>query len=197
MEEVEKKKKSTLTKYRTHLNQICNYIVKNEMIYGLKKNVVELAEITALESDYEATVLDYKQLNELIVEACQLEEPAFLYLLIYSMTQGLRRGELCGLKWEDIDFDTKQINIVHNRVQLGTEEVKKLPKNNKPRMIEMHKAGYDTLLLYKEWQEKILGRPVQPKEYVLQWEINLVQNYTCHTGKVSRKWKEIYNSINK
>ena len=31
----------------------------------------------------------------------------------------------------------------------------------------------------------------------MQWEINLLQDYVCHTGKVSRKWKEIYTFINK
>lgn len=196
-EENDGKSRNTLIKYRTHLNQIWSYIVKNKKKFGTFYNVVADSQITTKRTEYEALALDYKQLTELIIEACQLEEPAFLYLVVYSMTQGLRRGELCGLKWEDVDFNTKQINIVHNRVQIGTGENKKLPQNNKPRMIEMHKAGYDTLILYKEWQEKILGRPVQPDEYVLQWEINLVQDYVCHTGKVSRKWKEIYNGINK
>lgn len=197
----EKQKKNlgrkTLIKHKTHLNQIWAYIIKNKKIYGLTYNVVTEAQITTLESDYEALALDYKMLNELILEACKLEEPTFLYLVVFSMTQGMRRGELCGLKWKDIDWKKKQIIIVHNRVQLGTDEVKKLPKNNKPRMIELHKAGYDTLTLYKAWQEKILGRPVQEDDFVLQWEINLVQNYTCSCGKVSRKWKDIYAKINK
>ena len=54
-----------------------------------------------------------------------------------------------------------------------------------------------TLKIYKEWQEAILGRPVALEDFVLQWEINLLQNYVCHTGKVSRKWKEIYHYLNK
>ena len=189
--------RNTLIKHRTHLNQIWSYIVKNRKIYGIAYNVVTDAQITALETKHEAIALDYKRLNELIIEACKMEDPTFLYLVVFSMTQGMRRGELCGLKWKDIDWKKRQIIIVHNRVQLGTNEVKKLPKNNKPRMIELHKAGYDTLTLYKAWQEKILGKPVEEDDFVLQWEINLVQGYTCDCGKVSRKWKEIYEKINK
>ena len=74
---------------------------------------------------------------------------------------------------------------------------RKLPKREKVRDIELHNAGYAVLTLYKEWQEAILGRPVAPDDFVMQWEIDLLQNYVCHTGKVSRKWKEIYAYINK
>ena len=126
-----------------------------------------------------------------------MEDPTFLYIVIFSMTQGLRRGELCGLMWKDIDFESNRVNICHNRIQLVTSDVTKLPKCEKTRVIELHRAGRETLLLYKVWQENILGRAVLPEEYVMQWEINLLQNYVCHTGKVSRRWKEIYASINK
>ena len=118
---------------------------------------------------------DYKQLNELIVEACSLEDPTFLYLVVMSMTQGLRRGELCGLMWKDINWETKRVTICHNRVQLVTKGTVKLPKREKVREIELHNAGYAVLKLYKEWQENILGRPVKPDAFVMQWEINLLQ----------------------
>lgn len=99
--------------------------------------------------------------------------------------------------WKDINWETKRVTIRHNRVQLVTKDTVKLPKREKVREIELHKAGYDTLKLYKEWQESIIGEPVKPDAFVMQWEINLLQNYVCHTGKVSRKWKEIHANINK
>ena len=110
---------------------------------------------------------------------------------------GLRVGELGGLMWKDINWETRRVTICHNRVQLVTKDTVKLPKREKVREIELHNAGYTTLKIYKEWQEAILGRPVAPEAFVLQWEINLLQDYVCHTGKVSRKWKEIYHYLNK
>ena len=172
-------------------------MLKDKVRYGVSENVVIGAEISAPQKEYKASALDYKQLNELIIEACSLEDPSFLYLVVMSMTQGLRRGELCGLMWKDINWETRRVTICHNRVQLVTKDTVKLPKREKVREIELHKAGYAVLTLYKEWQEAILGRPVAPDDFVMQWEINLLQNYVCHTGKVSRKWKEIYAYINK
>ena len=40
-----------------------------------------------------------------------------LYLpVLLAATYGLRRGEVCGLCWEDIDFDTGQLHVRHNAV---------------------------------------------------------------------------------
>lgn len=189
--------RKSIEKYKTHLKQIWAYMLKDKVRYGITENVVEGAEISAPKKEYKASALNYKQLNDLIYEATTMEDPSFLYLVVMSMTQGLRRGELCGLMWKDINWETKRVTICHNRVQLVTKDTVKLPKREKVREIELHNAGYTTLKIYKEWQEKILGRPVEPEAFVLQWEINLLQNYVCHTGKVSRKWKEIYNYLNK
>jgi len=41
--------------------------------------------------------------------------PCFLLLL----TTGLRRGELAGLRWEDVDFDARRISIRRSRVVVG------------------------------------------------------------------------------
>ena len=70
-----------------------------------------------------------------------MEDPSFLYLVVMSMTQGLRRGELCGLMWKDINWETKRVTICHNRVQLVTKDTVKLPKREKVREIELHNAG--------------------------------------------------------
>ena len=66
-------------------------MLKDKVRYGVSENVVIGAEISAPQKEYKASALDYKQLNELIIEACSLEDPSFLYLVVMSMTQGLRR----------------------------------------------------------------------------------------------------------
>lgn len=53
---------------------------------------------------------------------------AYFYLAIYG---GFRRGELCALTWEDIDFDSKTISInkAFSKLMDGTQEIK-CPKTN-------------------------------------------------------------------
>ena len=46
-----------------------------------------------------------------ILEACDYYDPTFLYLVVMSRTAGLRRGEMAGLMWGDIDWDKKEVHL--------------------------------------------------------------------------------------
>lgn len=43
--------------------------------------------------------------------------------LWYLALSGLRRGEIAGLRWEDVDFDASTISIARSRVQVGAATV--------------------------------------------------------------------------
>lgn len=194
-----KYKYKTIEKEKCYLVSLWGFMTKFPKKYGIELNVAKSADLPDKSEEYKARILDYNEIEELIEEACKLQDPSFLYLVVFSTTQGLRRGELCGLKWSDVSFENRIVTIQHNRVQsiVDGHNLEKLPKKGRIRVIELHNAGYETLCLYKEWQESILGREVNPDDYVLQYEINLRYGYNPHTGKISRKWKETYNQINK
>jgi integrase len=40
-----------------------------------------------------------------LIEAAQTKDPEFATLLFVAATTGCRRGELCGLRWSDLDLD--------------------------------------------------------------------------------------------
>ena len=48
--------------------------------------------------------------------------------IVLAAMAGLRRGEICGLRWEDIDFDTGRISIVRNAVRVSGKTIVKEPK---------------------------------------------------------------------
>lgn len=55
----------------------------------------------------------------------------------------LRRGELLGLWWQDIDWEKKQIDIVRNRVVVNGKSVVKEPKTeNSVRVIDSQIGWY-------------------------------------------------------
>jgi integrase len=49
-----------------------------------------------------------------LLEACRKSEYKSLYLIVlFALTTGMRRGELLGLRWQDIDLE-RRIAILHN-----------------------------------------------------------------------------------
>lgn len=79
--------------------------------------------------EYEPTIYNEEQFAELLDK---LEGHRMEALILIAGMCGLRRGELLGLCWEDIDFDNNTINVYKNRVPTKEEGViEKDPKSKK------------------------------------------------------------------
>jgi integrase len=44
---------------------------------------------------------------------------------------GLRRGELCGLRWSDVDLVAGTVTIAHNRVSMNGQAIDSQPKTDR------------------------------------------------------------------
>ena len=84
------------------------------------------------------------------IKGTQLECPVMLagYL-------GLRRGEVLGLKWTDIDFENRELTVDRSRTQVGKQDVEKAPKTERSkRTLALSPLLLDTLKRQKAWQEE-------------------------------------------
>ena len=112
---------SPATVRRIHgvLHQALNAAVDRHLIVKNPTDDVTLPKkVTAAK-----TILNDKQL-ERFMEAIKADEHwhDFFYL---EITTGLRRGELCGLRWSDVDLEHKTITIENTRTQAGKKEIEK------------------------------------------------------------------------
>lgn len=85
----------------------------------------------------EARFLDEVQARQ-IIEALSSELLQFRTMIIILIYTGIRRGELCGLKWSDIDFASGMLQV--NRAIQYIPKVglfEKLPKQNSVRPIKL------------------------------------------------------------
>ncbi|MDQ4213784.1 site-specific integrase [Microbacterium capsulatum] len=65
---------------------------------------------------------------------------------------GMRRGELVGLRWEDVDLAKREIAVKHTRVQAGKETIETSPKSRAGRrIIELDDTTVGALIA---WQIK-------------------------------------------
>ena len=65
-------------------------------------------------------VLDVEQFQRLFAALKQRERT----MVLLDCGTGLRRGELIGLKWSDVDFDKKRMNVVRSVVEMVLGDVK-------------------------------------------------------------------------
>jgi integrase len=75
-------------------------------------------------------VYDEEQIRQLIAAAKGTEMELIIDI---ELCLGLRRGEMLGLQWEDIDFEKNQIHVVRNRVVVDGKSVVKDPKTESSR----------------------------------------------------------------
>ena len=103
---------------------------------------------------------------------------------------GLRRGEIAGLRWEDVDLDAKALAVVNNRVAAGSKTVENNPKSETSRrtlplpnrLVSVLKAARK-----RQAAERLaLGGAGGPWAYVVCNEAG--QPYS--PGVLSRYWRE-------
>jgi integrase len=70
---------------------------------------------------------------------------------LVALATGMRRGELCGLTWADVDLKAGVIAVERSTTQLGGRRVTTTPKNHERRKVSIDPT---TTAALKEWRRK-------------------------------------------
>ena len=114
----------------------------------------------------EAAYLDEKEAARMI-ELLDREPIQYRTMILLLINTGLRRGELCGLEWKDIDFENCVLHVQRNSLYLpergiyeettktlGSQRVIKMPANCVP-MLKEYRAwqGQERLKIGDQWYD--------------------------------------------
>lgn len=131
--------------------------IRNEL---LEKNVNQYVTIPGKEHK-EIVPMSIQEVEQFL-EQCKTERLYALYVL--ALNTGMRKGELLGLQWQDIDFEKRQLTVVHNLAlvahnDVDTDEPRKseliltTPKSIKSkRLIPLNDYVINQLLSHQERQ---------------------------------------------
>lgn len=117
---------NTIRHYYVLINDIFECAIKWQL---MENNPNSRLEKPKLEKK-EAKIYDYTQLKELL-DALRNESIDYQAPIILCLDSGMRREELNGLKWENIDFNTNEITIKEVRLCVGKKIVIDTPKTEK------------------------------------------------------------------
>ncbi len=108
-------------------------------------NVASLATIPPLPNK-ELVIPSRPEINAIVMEARRRDERKGMLLALAALT-GMRRGELCALKWEDVSEDG--LRVRRSLYRAGKKRGEKLPKGGRPRDVALDGAGG---MLLRAWR---------------------------------------------
>ncbi|MDR0904883.1 MAG: site-specific integrase [Oscillospiraceae bacterium] len=152
---------STVRVYHRCISSILSKAVK----WGyIPFNPAANAELPKAETK-EAPHLDEWEARRLL-ELLHNEPISFRAMISFDLLSGLRRGELLGLRWCDVDFDTETIRIVQaSSYASGYGVYADTPKNKTSRRpLKLSHSAFLILTEYRVWQDE------QHEKYGENWK---------------------------
>jgi integrase len=136
----------------------------------VSENVAEHAKPPRV-SRRRATVWTPDQVRRFLAHA---REDRFYALYLLAATTGMRRAELCGLRWPDVDFGNSALSIAATRVVVrGRAEDSDGKTVNSQRLLALDPLTLDGLREQRERQEEeraCFGRDYIVSDLVFTWE---------------------------
>ncbi len=138
------------------LKKVYNYFLENE---ELKTNPFKGVKMPK-KGDAKVTHLTDKQIDD-VLQAVYLDytpKDAMYVGILLALYAGLRRGEICGLRWNDIDFKHHTLTV-RSAIGVASECYTKNPKNKSsnrtfpmlPQLEQALKQRYDAIKPSNSW----------------------------------------------
>lgn len=186
-------KHGTVVTYYTTLHTLFESAVENEVIENNPMQRMKKPKARKDEMKQEALCYDVEEL-EYIRECLENEPLKWKALVTLLIDTGCRRGEIAGLKWEEINLKTGVVNICRN-VQYTKEKGVYIttPKSHQSRVIVLTPHALQVL---KEWKKaqalEYFGRGISTGGFCFTQNEGEMLNPNTITGYV-RDFGKRYN----
>jgi integrase len=104
-----------------------------------------------------------------------VQHDRFAALFLLELTTGIRRGQICGLKWSAVDIDAAEITVHDNRVVVGgyARDKEGGKTKNADQTISIDRATVGALRRWRVVQNRereFFGSAYYPGDYVFTFE---------------------------
>lgn len=146
---------ATVHSYHRTLSSILERAVRWRLI---SSNPAEGAELPSL-AGRKARYLDEPDAKRML-QLLQEEPIKWRAAIMFDLLSGLRRAELLGLRWQDVDMENQVIHVVQTSNYVsGTGVYLSTPKTeDSGRYLKVSRTAILILLEYKDWQDEMKER---------------------------------------
>jgi len=110
-----------------------------------------------------------------ILEACDASNPDLGSLVYAALTTGCRRGELCGLRWDDVDLERATLVVARSISDVPGDVSVKDTKTHATRRIALDPSTVEVFRRHRARAEEradLAGVPLAPSAYVWSQEMD-------------------------
>jgi integrase len=104
-----------------------------------------------------------------MIEAAERRDPRLAPMLMLAALTGMRRGELCALRWSDVDLETGSLNVSRSVVVVPNGLAEKSTKTDRGRSVAIDPVGVAVLTRHQarsaEWAREA-GIVLTPSAFV-------------------------------
>ncbi|MTI70058.1 MAG: site-specific integrase [Firmicutes bacterium] len=178
---------ATVRKHYAIMSRAFKYALRMQYIGKNPASYIELPK----HKKYKPLVYNQEELVKLLNASKDtlMETP-----IVLAIALGLRRGEVLGLRWENVDFKNKSVYICEIKVKVKGGEIIKEPKTEKstrvlPLPSEITKYLYNLKQIQKE-NKKVFKEKFIDTDYVCTWPDGkpITLNYiTTHIDNITKK----------
>jgi len=202
---------TTVNKIRETIRAILNSAVENGLIYknvirGTKRVRGDKKKIVALSENELKAFLAVAKEGLYIYNGCKkpykedlgmkYHKQAYYTAIYLAATTGMRKGEVFGLEWSDINFESGVLSISHNLVGINKIETPKTASS-----FRNIKLASETIAVLKDWQKYQQNFAIDFGKKAFKNTFNLVFTNTVGNSIsvdnfLHRYWKKICNEAN-
>jgi integrase len=109
----------------------------------------------------------------LIVLAAEERDPMLAPLFMLAALTGMRRGELCALRWSDVRLEVAQLEVSRSVVVVPGGLAEKSTKTDRSRLLALDEVGMAVLKIHRMRVEKlaeVVGCPITDASFVFSPE---------------------------
>ena len=139
---------------------------------------------------HKANVFNKQEITQLFEAVKNTDLELAVHILIFL---GLRRGEAVALRWENVNFEKKTVNIIENIVPVAGELILKKPKSDSGirelsipnNLLKMMKKAYTEYLWRKNIDSSITDYVIVKKDgqpYHPDWFSEKIQTFLTKAG---------------
>ena len=159
-------KTKTIKHYVSNISKALDFAVKRRMIPSNPCRSIDYPK----SAKYVSGFLSVSQIEKLLktVKNTNIETA-----IILATHYGLRRGEILGLRWQDVDFENNVLWIRNTRVRITTNIEKPTKNDASRRAMPLMETVKQHLLAEKAKQDgysKAMGEGYSKNDYVCKWE---------------------------